>query len=104
MQIEKFESEQEKYALMLAKAWVGSALYRDNPEGFLTYRDSIMKTVDLTNDDFNAFVEKHKAEPEVLGPFTEKVKIYTDSLIKLEDSLRVVRDSVAADTLNQDTL
>ena len=98
-QTRKFEEQQQKYALVTAQVWVASATYRDNPDSFLSYRDSLLHSNDLTTDSLDRFLEDYSSEPETLKPFARMVKAAVDSLVAIEDSLSDLSDQATADTV-----
>jgi len=97
-QTRKFEEQQQKYALVTAQVWVASATYRNNPDSFLSYRDSLLNANSLTTDSLDRFLEDYSSEPETLTPFARMVKAAVDSLVAIEDSIPDPADQTAVDT------
>ena len=97
-QAEREETAIEQYALITAQVWIASAKFRENPDRFLGYRDSLLKVNLLTTDSLDSFLEEYKNEPEGLTPFARMVKGFVDSLIAIEDSLAKPDSQIAADS------
>ena len=86
---------EHKMALATAQVWIASATFRNDPDQFLQARDSILAACSLTVYDVNSFVELNIDQPEKLQRYTTLMQEYVDSLLDLQDSLRVA----AADSL-----
>jgi len=97
-QTREFEEQQQKYALVTAQVWVASATYRNNPDSFLSYRDSLLHSNDLTTDSLDRLLDYNRSEPEMLTPFARMVKAAVDSLVAIEDSIPDPADQTAVDT------
>ena len=79
--------EEAKLALATAQVWVATALYRDDPERYLAYRDSLLEANDVPRDKVFAFLEKRESRAEELLPFTQTVKRLVDSLSRIQNAL-----------------
>ncbi len=105
MQAEKKKAEEKRYALITALAWVGSLKHRDEPNDYLCFRDSLLEEHNLTNDSLKIFMQSYENHAEDLGKTAAYIKAYVDSLLLIEDSLRIIADSVAVvdsvDKLNE---
>ena len=99
MQLEKKDSDEKRYALITAQAWVGSMKHRDEPNEYICFRDSLLEEHNLSNDSLKLFIASYTDKAEDLGEMTVLIKSYVDSLLKIEDSLKVVADSLAVDSL-----
>lgn len=100
MQTEKKLADEKRFALITAQAWVGSMKHRDKPDDYISFRDSLLKENNLTNDSLKMFIESYKNNAEDLGSMTLYIKSYVDSLLKVEDGLKQIADSLAlADSL-----
>jgi len=86
-QLEQKSVTEDKYALLTAQLWVASAKYRLVPEQFEKYRDSILVNSNLDSSKVSNFIDSYRDKADELGNFSEKVKIYIDSLVLIEDSL-----------------
>ncbi len=104
MQIEKTESDEKRYALITAMAWVGSMKHRDEPNDYICFRDSLLDEHNLSNDSLKMFVASYSDKAEDLGEMAVLIKSYVDSLLKVEDSLKQAHlevDSLRLDSLQQ---
>lgn len=98
--------QEEKYANIAAQVWVASATYRNNPDQFRLFRDSLLSANGITVEQMYDFIRKHKETPEAIDQFAYKMQAGVDSLVHFQDSLRRARaDSIRADSLAKaDTL
>lgn len=90
--------EEEQLVLVTAQVWVATALYRDDPERYLAYRDSLLETNDVPRDRVFAFLENRQNEAEELLPFARRVQQLVDSLSRVQDSLLREEKIRAADS------
>ena len=81
------EQEENRLALVTAQVWIATAMYRNDPERYLAYRDSLLEANDVPRDEVFAFLEQREKYPEELLPFAQKVQRLVDSLYHVEDSL-----------------
>ena len=101
--------EEEQLAQVTAQVWVATALYRDDSEKYLAYRDSVLEANDVPRDKVFAFLENRQSEAEDLLPFAQRVKQLVDSLSHFQDSLlraekiRLADSIRAADTVSDAT-
>lgn len=98
--------QEEKFASIAAQVWVASATYRNNPDQFESFRDSLLSANGITVEQMYDFIRKHKEAPEAIDQFAYKMQAKVDSLVQFQDSLRRARaDSIRADSLAKaDTL
>ena len=75
------EQKETLYASVTAHIWVASALYRQEPERFTEYRDSVLAAHDLTGEQLDEFVDRYNNTESDPGHFTGKVKRLVDSLV-----------------------
>ncbi len=83
------ESEQtllDRHALVTAQVWVASTWYRDDPETFISYRDSLLDDAELSAAQMNAFLTLLDDTPLRSSSFVTRVKYYVDSLSR-EDQM-----------------
>ncbi len=80
-------AEEEHLALVTAQVWVATALYRDDPERYLAYRDSVLEANDVPRERVFDFLESRQSEAEELHPLAGRVKQLVDSLATIQDSL-----------------
>lgn len=81
------EQEENRLALVTAQVWIATAIYHNDPERYLAYRDSLLEANDVPRDEVFAFLEQREKYPEELLPFAQKVQRLVDSLYHVEDSL-----------------
>lgn len=84
---ERRANEEYRLALATAKVWIATAIYRDQPERFLAYRDSLLEASGVPAAEVVAWVKNQEDQPEELLPFAKKVQQLVDSLYVIEDSL-----------------
>jgi hypothetical protein len=70
-----------------ARLWVAAAEYRDEPEKYLAYRDSLLTEYDLTLDQMNTFLDSYEKTPEEYRWYAKWVDSYVDSLLAVRGSL-----------------
>ncbi len=96
----KYQTSQEeklaqKYALITAQSWLGTARFKDEPEKYLEFRDSLLKSRNVSASDIELYLSKHEQKAEKYVGFAGLVKFYVDSLVSIEDSiLRAASDTV----------
>ena len=93
IQTERQELLDHKHALVTAQIWLATARFRDNPEQYIVFRDSVLSANGLSTEQMFAYLEQNREHPEKYHPFSEAVKTYVDSLYRIEDSLRVEEES-----------
>ncbi|UCC45520.1 MAG: hypothetical protein JSU65_06270 [Candidatus Zixiibacteriota bacterium] len=87
---EQRAAKDRELALVTAQVWVATAHFRDEPEKYLEYRDSILAAHNLTREEMFSLISRCESDPDGLMPFTQAVNDLVDSLIQRQDSLRVV--------------
>ena len=90
--------EQDRVALVTAQAWIATAKYRNEPERFVQYRDSLLEANGVTREEVFGFLERTGDPPEELLPFARKVQGLVDSLYRIEDSVLKVTERQARDS------
>ena len=104
-QTEQRALEEEQLAQVTAQVWVATALFRDDPEAYLAYRDSVLDAGGVPRDKVFAFLESRQNEAEQLLPLAQRVKQLVDSLAYIQDSLfREERIRLADSVRNADTV
>ncbi len=83
-------------ALVTVKLWLAGARLRETPESYLDYRDSLLSAHDLTLDQVTQYADQYSDQPEKYYRFAAIMSQMTDSLFKIEDSLR--KQGAAQDT------
>jgi len=77
---QRFTDAGQKNALVTAQAWVATATYRNNPERYTEFRDSLLTASGISAEDLRDYLNKYQEEPEKYYYFTRMVKYYVDSL------------------------
>lgn len=102
---ERVEKETtDRYALVTAQVWVARARFRNDSTQFLAYRDSLLAAETVSIDEIREFGRIYEEEAEVYHKFSKKVSRCVDSLVRIEDSLRVaaVADSIEASVMSSE--
>ena len=90
--VEKKLLQDERKALITAKVWVASTVYRDDPGRFLAYRDSLLKAEGVSDKDMSGYLQAYGDKTERFNNFTWLVQQYVDSLSVMDywrpDSLK----------------
>ena len=95
------EAEEKRLALVTARTWLATARFRENPDRFLAYRDSLLDEAGVKREEISEYLRRYRGSEEKYLPFAHKVQYYVDSLARIEDSL--IRDAKikAADSPRQ---
>jgi ABC-type nitrate/sulfonate/bicarbonate transport system substrate-binding protein len=93
--------EQDRVALVTAQVWIATAKYRNEPERYIQYRDSLLEANGASREEISRYLERTGDPPEELLPFARRVQGLVDSLYRIEDSVlkdadRLTRDSAEA--------
>lgn len=94
-------AEEDKVALVTAQVWIATAKYRNDPERYIEYRDSLLEASNVPRERIYAFLGRQEDQPEELLPFARKVQRLVDSIYRIEDSVareteKRIKDSLAA--------
>jgi len=81
------EAEEKRLALVTARTWLATARFRENPDRFLAYRDSLLDEAGVTREEISEYLKRYGGREEKYLPFAHKVQYYVDSLARIEDSL-----------------
>lgn len=74
----------QEHALVTAQVWVASARLRNEPQRFITYRDSILTAHGLSKELIQEYLDRYKNQPEKYEDFAKLVKRFVDSLSAIE--------------------
>ena len=80
------EAQMQKVSLAVAQIWIGSATYRDQPEKFLVFRDSLLKADGITQNEIDAYVKNREVDPDDSYLFSQTVSRKVDSIYRIIDS------------------
>ncbi|MEW5994631.1 MAG: hypothetical protein AB1744_09565 [Candidatus Zixiibacteriota bacterium] len=80
------ERQTQERARVTARVWVATALYSDNPERFLEYRDSLLAAHKLSVDEMHRYLERYRSRSEKYELFVTLVSQYVDSILAIESA------------------
>lgn len=81
-QQEKAIAADTRYALVTAHAWVAATTYRENPAGYLLYRDSLLQANNITKDELFQHLQVFENDINRQLIFSQTVSRLVDSLLK----------------------
>lgn len=81
-QQEKAIAADTRYALVTAHAWVAATTYRENPAGYLSYRDSLLQANNITKDELFQHLQVFENDINRQLTFSQTVSRLVDSLLK----------------------
>lgn len=81
-QQEKAIAADTRYALVTAHAWVAATTYRENPAGYLSYRDSLLQANNITKDELFQHLQVFENDINRQLIFSQTVSRLVDSLLK----------------------
>ena len=90
----------ERCAQATAHIWLATATFRDDPEQFLTFRDSILRDHGLTTEEVQAYTSQDAAEPERYAAFVSRVNDLVDSLIAVRTKPSPTDSADTADSVD----
>jgi len=88
-----------RHALVTAQVWVATAKFRDEPEKFLVYRDSLLSACSLTKEHIRDYLDRYENHPEKYDIFANLVNQYVDSLSAIEMELLHEDTAVEKDSI-----
>ena len=92
-------SYERSLALVTAQVWIASAKFRDDPQRFVAFRDSLLAAHDFTPAELREFTTAYEDNPGEYEHVTGMVSMFVDSLYLIEDSLlRADEDTADADS------
>jgi len=97
-QIDRRRDQDREHALVTAEVWVATARFRNDPDAYLVYRDSILEANGLSTAEMFEYLRRYRKHPEQYHSFTTAVNYYVDSLYQVEDSLRKEAANLTADS------
>ena len=104
--IEAQRAEADRIGQVFAEVWVASATYRDNPEKFIAYRDSLLAARGVEREEIEKYIKAHPNETEIYYDFTRTVSDKVDSMYRIIDSVLKSRprDTTIAAQKPKDTI
>ncbi|MFH2047986.1 MAG: hypothetical protein ABIJ12_00950 [bacterium] len=86
-QKEEIIETSKEHALVTAKVWYASARFKDEPEKFENYRDTVLAEAGLSKEQMYQFLEIYKKVPVNYEVFAHWVSYYVDSLYEIGQSI-----------------
>jgi hypothetical protein len=80
------EAQLQRISQAVAQIWIGSATYRDQPEKFVIFRDSLLKADGITQDEIDKYIKNGEADPDDSYLFSQTVSRKVDSIYRIIDS------------------
>ncbi len=80
------EAQLQRISQAVAQIWIGSATYRDQPERFLAFRDSLLKADEISQAEIDRYVKNREANPDDSYLFSQTVSRKVDSMYRIIDS------------------
>jgi hypothetical protein len=84
----------EKFAKITAYTWVAAAKFNKDSTQYRSFRDSILSAEDLSMDEVDDYFSHYQKHPERYVHFANFLDVFVDSLVKLEDSILLVKPPV----------
>lgn len=104
-QTSKQQAEENRLSLTIAKVWIATALYRDNPVRYAEFQDSVLSASNLTQDELFDYIRRFDGKEEEALPFARSIQKKVDSLhaieIKRIGEAKAAADSVAGDLIQR---
>jgi len=95
--------EIDRYASVTAQIWMGSAVYRNHPDQFLTFRDSLLKAHGMSAMEIGSFLDQKHQTPAEYLEFVKVVNLKVDSIFRV-DSLPELDSLVDIDSVKSEAL
>jgi hypothetical protein len=73
-------------AELTARVWFSATRFRNEPETYLTMRDSLLSENGITREQMQQYLNMYNKEPEKYEQFAQLVNYYIDSLCDLRES------------------
>lgn len=93
--------ERMHLALVTAQVWIAAAEYRQEPDRFLVWRDSLLAVEGVSADSMQLFLRRYEDRLAGYEDYARLVSYYIDSLIQERGQLP---DSVLFDTADRKLL
>lgn len=75
----------EKHAMPVALAWVASAKYRDEPQRYQRFRDSVLEAHGLDKQQLSDYFTLYSDRPAEYRRFAKRVTFLVDSLSRVQN-------------------
>jgi len=86
--------------LRQARVWLASAVFREHPDKYIVYRDSVLAANKISTEQMNNYLTAYGDDSEDFGGFSLLVKQYVDSLSAMtlwEDQLDALKDTLTGE-------
>lgn len=97
----EFTHNTDNYALVTAQLWIATAQFRNEPERYLLFRDSLLTAKNISIEEIERYIKEYEETPEDYYPFTIKLKKYVDSLYVIADSALAIEELKEVDSLTE---
>ncbi len=97
----EFAHNTDNYALITAQLWIATAQFRNEPEKYLLFRDSLLTAQNISIEEIERYLKEYEETPENYYPFTVQVKKYVDSLYIIADSVLAIEGIKEVDSLTE---
>ena len=99
----KNQALSQKYALVTAQSWLATAKFKDQPEKYIAFRESLLAAQNITTVEIESFLSEYKDEAEKYIGYAGFVKFYVDSLVAIEDSIQKTVSDTLKDLTRPDS-
>ena len=96
----EFAHNTDNYALITAQLWIATAQFRNEPEKYLLFRDSLLTAQNISIEEIEKYLKEYEDSPENYYLFTVQVKKYVDSLYIIADSVLAIEGIKEVDSLS----
>lgn len=100
--IEREIAEDKRLATATAYLYVGAARYRTDSLRYIEYRDSLLQSMSVTAEHLHLYAEGEDINPHRYKRYVKFLGELTDSLYRVEDSIRQASDTLASDSVTND--
>jgi hypothetical protein len=94
----------DRLALVSAQIWVARVQFKDRPQQYEEYRDSVLASAGLTAEEIDVFTRRWQSEPERYSTYARLVAKYVDSLVPYRSSPASVADSLGTPVSDNENL
>ena len=96
--VEHHIQEDREMARLTARVWLASAVFRERPDRYKAYRDSVLTAENISNEQMNEYLKAYGDDTEKFSEFTLLVKQYIDSLSDKnlwQDQIDALKDTLS---------
>jgi len=98
--VERHLRQDREIARLTARVWLASAVFREHPDKYIVYRDSVLAANKISTEQMNNYLTAYGDDSEDFGGFSLLVKQYVDSLSAMtlwEDQLDALKDTLTGE-------